>query len=106
MLNMGNWHGKQIIPMAAVSDIEKGGSKVAFKKSGHPELEGWSYGDMWRITENADGAFAVRTNDLYRSKCGDDYRTDASHPIVTNAAKDAYSLPAYQAVADYLMNKK
>ena len=30
----------------------------------------------------------------------------ASHPVAANSANDAYSLPAYQAVADYLMNKK
>ena len=30
----------------------------------------------------------------------------ASHPISFNAAIDPNSLPAYQAVADYLMDKK
>ncbi|MEO9022562.1 MAG: serine hydrolase [Ginsengibacter sp.] len=110
MLNMGNWHGKQIIPMAAVADIEKGGSKEAFAKSDHPELKGWSYRDMWWITENADGAFAARG--VHGQTIYIDPKADmvivrmASHPIAANSANDAYSLPAYQAVADYLMNKK
>jgi hypothetical protein len=29
----------------------------------------------------------------------------ASMPVASNAANDPYSLPAYQAVADYLMEK-
>ncbi len=108
--NMGNWHGKQIIPMAAVADIEKGGSKEAFAKSGHPELKGWSYRDMWWMTENADGAFAARG--VHGQTIYIDPKAEmvivrlASHPIAANAANDAYSLPAYQAVADYLMNNK
>lgn len=108
--NMGNWRGKQIFPMAAVADIEKGGSKEAFEKSGHPELKGWSYRDMWWITENADGAFAARG--VHGQTIYIDPKAEmvivrlASHPIAANAANDAASLPAYQAVADYLMNKK
>ena len=110
ILNMGNWHGKQIIPMSAVADIEKGGSKDAFAKSDHPELKGWSYRNMWWITENADGAFAARG--VHGQTIYIDPKAQmvlvrmASHPIAGNAANDAYSLPAYQAVADYLMNKK
>ena len=110
MLNMGNWHGKQIIPMAAVGDIEKGGSKDAFAKSGHPELKGWSYRDMWWMTENADGAFAARG--VHGQTIYIDPKAEmvivrlASYPVAANSANDAYSLPAYQAVADYLMKKK
>ena len=110
MRNMGNWQGKQIFPMAAVADIEKGGSKEAFEKSGHPELKGWSYRDMWWITENTDGAFAARG--VHGQTIYIDPKAEmvivrlASHPIAANAANDAASLPAYQAVADYLMNKK
>jgi CubicO group peptidase (beta-lactamase class C family) len=108
--NMGNWQGKQIFPITAITDIEKGGSKEAFEKSGHPELKGWSYRNMWWITENADGAFAARG--VYGQTIYIDPKAEmvivrlASHPIAANAVNDATSLPAYQAVADYLMNKK
>lgn len=107
--NMGNWRGKQIFPMAAVADIEKGGGKEAFAKSGHPELKGWSYRNMWWMTENADGAFAARG--VHGQTIYIDPKAEmvivrlASHPVAGNAANDAYSLPAYQAVADYFLNK-
>lgn len=108
--NMGNLNGKQIIPMAAVSDIEKGGSKDAFAKSDHPDLKGWSYRNMWWMTENKDGAFAARGvhgQTIYIDPAAEMVLVRlASHPIAGNAANDATSLPAYQAVADYLMNKK
>lgn len=108
--NMGNWQGKQIIPMAAVSDIEKGGNKDAFAKSGLSDLKGWSYRNMWWITENKDGAFAARGvhgQTIYIDPAAEMVIVRlASHPVAGNAANDATSLPAYQAVADYLMHKK
>lgn len=107
--NMGNWRGKQIIPMASVADIEKGGNKVAFEKSGHPDLKGWTYRNMWWMTENKDGAFAARGvhgQTIYIDPAAEMVLVRlASHPIAGNAANDATSLPAYQAVADYLMKK-
>jgi CubicO group peptidase (beta-lactamase class C family) len=108
--NMGNWKGQQIFPMSAVADIMKGGSKDAFAKSDHPDLPGWSYRNMWWITENADGAFAARG--VHGQTIYIDPKAEmvivrlASHPMAGNAANDPYSLPAYQAVADYLMKSK
>lgn len=107
--NSGKWQGKQIIPMSAVADIEKGGSKEAFDKSGHPELKGWSYRDMWWITENKDKAFSARGvhgQAIYIDPAAEMVIVRlASHPIAANAANDATSLPAYQTVADYLIKK-
>ena len=105
--NMGNWKGEQIFPMSAVSDIMKGGDKSAFEKSGHPDLPGWTYRNMWWMTENADGAFSARG--VHGQTIYIDPKAEmvivrlASHPVAGNAANDATSLPAYQAVADYLM---
>lgn len=108
--NMGNWQGKQIIPAAAVSDIEKGGSKEAFAKSGNTSLKGWSYRNMWWMTESEDGAFAARGvhgQTIYINPTAEMVIVRlASHPIAGNAANDATSLPAYQAVADYLKKKQ
>lgn len=107
--NKGSWNGEQIIPAATINDIEKGGSKDAFAKSGHPELKGWSYRDMWWITENKDGAFSARG--VHGQTIYIDPKAElvivrlASHPVAANSANDAYSLPAYQAVADYFMKK-
>jgi CubicO group peptidase (beta-lactamase class C family) len=109
MLNNGQWKGQQVIPEGAVADIRKGGSKEAFKKSDHPGLKGWSYRNMWWITENEDGAFAARG--VHGQTIYVDPKADmvivrfASHPVAANAANDPTSLPAYQAVADYLMKQ-
>ncbi|MEO8891323.1 MAG: 6-aminohexanoate hydrolase, partial [Coleofasciculaceae cyanobacterium] len=107
--NKGQWNGEQIFPSAAVDDIEKGGSKDAFAKSGHPELPGWSYRNMWWITENTHGAFAARG--VHGQTIYIDPKAEmvlvrfASHPIAGNSANDPTSLPAYAAVAEYLSKK-
>ena len=108
--NKGKWNGKQLFPSQAVVDIEKGGDKQAFQRSGHPELKGWSYRNMWWITENKDGAYAARGvhgQTIYIDPIAEMVVVRlASHPIAGNSANDATSLPAYQAVADYLIKRK
>lgn len=107
--NKGKWKGEQIIPAAAVEDIAGGGSVEAFAKSNHPDLPGWSYRDMWWNTENDHGAFAARG--VHGQTIYIDPKAEmvivrfASHPIASNSANDPTSLPAYAAVADYLMQK-
>ena len=108
--NKGKWNGKQLFPAQAVIDIEKGGNKEAFEKSGHPELKGWSYRNMWWMTHNKNGAYAARGvhgQTIYIDPTAEMVIVRlASHPVAGNAANDAYSLPAYQAIADYLTKKK
>lgn len=108
--NKGNWQGEQLFPAQAVDDIQKGGSKEAFAKSGHPELKGWTYRNMWWMTENENGAYAARGvhgQTIYIDPAAEMVIVRlASHPVAANSANDAYSLPAYQAIADYLMKKK
>lgn len=107
MLDGGMWQGRQIVPKTAIASIRQGGSIAAFARSGHPELKGWSYQDMWWITHNADGAFAARGvhgQTIYIDPMADMVIVRfASHPSAANAANDPTSLPAYQALADYLM---
>ncbi|WP_228547332.1 serine hydrolase domain-containing protein [Nonlabens antarcticus] len=107
--NQGNWQGEQLFPAQAVQDIERGGSVSAFAKSDHPDLKGWSYRNMWWITENQNGAYAARGvhgQTIYIDPTAEMVIVRlASHPVAANAANDPTSLPAYQAVADYLMNK-
>lgn len=108
--NRGRWNGEQILPEAAIADIMKGGSKAAFAKSGHPELKGWSYRDMWWIPENAHGAITARGvhgQTIYIDPAAEMVIVRlASHPVAANAANDPYSLPAYAAVAEYLMRRR
>ncbi len=108
--NKGNWRGEQIFPAASVEDIERGGSQVAFAKSSHSELPGWSYRSLWWILENPHGAFAARG--VYGQTIYIDPRADmvlvrfASYPVAANAANDPTSLPAYATVAQYLIDKR
>lgn len=108
--NEGKWQGRQIFPAEAVEDIRKGGSREAFAKAGYSQLQGWSYRNMWWITGNENGAFSgrgVHGQAIYIDPAAEMVIVRlASHPVAGNAANDATSLPAYQAVADYLMKKK
>ena len=62
---------------------------------------------MWWITHNDHGAFMARGvhgQALYIDPTADMVIARfASHPVAGNATIDPTSLPAYQAMADYLM---
>ena len=109
ILNNGVANGKQIIPKSAIDDIRKGGSKKAFEKADYPLLKGWSYRDMWWITNNEHGAFCARG--VHGQVIYIDPKADmvivrfASNPVASNSANDPYSLPAYHAVAKFLLGK-
>ncbi len=109
MRNKGNWKGEQLFPKEVAETIIKGASKEDFAKSDHPGLKGWSYKNLWWITENKNGAYAARG--IYGQTIYIDRAAKmvivrlASFPVAANAANDATSLPAYQVVADYLMQK-
>lgn len=109
--NQGSWQGEQIVPQSVIEDIQQGGSQEKFAKSDYDTLasKGWSYRDMWWITNNEDGAFTARG--IHGQTIYIDPRAEmvlvrfASHPVAANSANDPYSLPAYQAVADYLKER-
>jgi len=105
--NQGVWQGEQVLPQAAIEDIQKGGSKEAFAKAGYDKLEGWSYRNMWWLTHNESGAFAARGvhgQTVYIDPAAEMVIARfASYPVAANAANDPHSLPAYAAVADYLL---
>ena len=83
---------------------------MAVKSRGdHPELVGWSYRSMWWNTGNADGAYCARGvhgQTIYIDPAAQMVIVRfGSHPMAANKYNDPWSLPAYQAVADYLMKK-
>ena len=96
------------VPAAVVEDIRGGGDRKAFAK-GYSSLAGGSYRDMWWIYHNKHDAFAAR------GVHGQTIYVDptaamliarlASYPVASNSANDPTSLPAFQAVAEYLMAK-
>jgi CubicO group peptidase (beta-lactamase class C family) len=109
MLNEGEINGQRLFPSQVVANIRSGGSKQAFAKAGYTALEGGSYRSMWWLFHNENGAFAARGvhgQTIYVDPTADMVIVRlASFPTAKNAKIDPASLPAYQAVADYLLSK-
>jgi len=105
----GRYNGRQIIPAAVVEDIRRGGNKAHFAKAGYPTLPGWSYHNMWWVSHNEHGAFMARG--IHGQNIYIDPKAEmvivryASFPIAANAANDPFTLPAYMAIAKYLMKE-
>lgn len=102
----GQFNGNQVLPKAVVDDIRWGGDREKFVAGGYTNLQGWSYRSMWWVSHNEDGAFTARGingQTIYIDPKAEMVlvRT-ASHPVSSNEVNDLFSLPAYQAVADYL----
>ncbi|WP_333899011.1 serine hydrolase [Agrobacterium pusense] len=109
LLDNGVVGGQRLIPQKAIDAIRQGGDKAVFAKGGYPALQGWSYRAMWWITHNANGAFMARGvhgQAIYVDPTAEMVIARfSSHPVASNAANDATSLPAYEAVARYLMER-
>lgn len=110
MLNHGVIHGQRLFPKSVVENIHAGGNKQAFAKAGYKTLQGGSYRSMWWVFHNKHGAFAARGvhgQTIYVDPTAQMVIVRfSSFPVAKNAKIDPTSLPAYQAVAEYLMNKK
>lgn len=109
MLNKGQYKDQQLFPESVVNAIEAGGDKKAFAKAGYKTLPGGSYRGMWWIFHNANGAYAARGvhgQTIYIDPTANMVLVRfASFPNASNSKIDPTSLPAYQAVAEYLMKK-
>ena len=109
MLNAGELNGLRLFPAATVENIRAGGDKAAFAKAGYKTLPGGSYRGMWWVFHNDHGAYAARG--VHGQTIYVDPKAEmvlvrlSSHPKAKNAAIDPTSLPAYQAVAEYLMKR-
>lgn len=109
MLSGGEINGQRLFPKEVVENIRAGGKKSAFAKAGYKTLEGGSYRSMWWVFHNSHGAFAARG--VYGQTIYVDPTVEmvivrfASFPTAKNAKIDPTSLPAYQAVAEYLMRQ-
>jgi CubicO group peptidase (beta-lactamase class C family) len=109
MLNEGEINGQRLFPSQVLASIRSGGSKKAFAKAGYKTLEGGSYRGMWWLLHNEHGAFAARGvhgQTIYVDPTADMVIVRfASYPTAKNAKIDPTSLPAYQAVAEYLLSR-
>lgn len=104
--NNGLFNGQQVVPKAVVDDIKRGGDKQAFVQAGYELLQGWSYRNMWWVTNKHGGAFMARG--VHGQSVYIDPDSEmvivrfASNPVAGNAANDPITLAAFEAVAQYL----
>ena len=109
MLNSGEINGKRLFPKRVVANIQAGGDKAAFAKAGYKTLHGGSYRSMWWIFHNKHDAYAARGvhgQTIYVDPTAEMVIVRfASFPTAKNVQIDPTSLPAYKAVAQYLMQE-
>ena len=103
----GRWHGEQVVPASVVEEIRRGGDRNAFKSGGYATLPGWSYHAQWWSSHDDHGVFMARG--IHGQAIYIDPKAEmvivrfASHPKAGNRNLDPTSLPAYRAVADWLL---
>jgi CubicO group peptidase (beta-lactamase class C family) len=109
MLNNGEINGRRLFASQVVANIRSGGDREAFARAGYESLAGGSYRSMWWLFHNQNQAFAARGvhgQTIYVDPTADMVIVRfASFPTAKNAKIDPTSLPAYQAVADYLLSR-
>jgi CubicO group peptidase (beta-lactamase class C family) len=108
MLNEGEINGERLFPAEVVSRIRQGGDQSKF--GGFPTIPNGSYTSQWWVFHNENGAYAARGvhgQTIYVDPTAEMVLVRfASFPTAANGRIDPTSLPAYQAVADYLMSKE
>ena len=108
--NKGKLGRYEVLSKDAVEDISKGGNPELFAKGGeYPLLKGWSYHNFWWMTNNDHNAFMARGvhgQAIYIDPVAEMVIVRfASNPLSSNKYIDPVSIPAYEAVAKYLMEK-
>ena len=109
MLQGGMFNGQQVIPANVVASISAGGDPEKFVAAGYSTLPGGSYRSQWCALHNEHGAYSARGihgQAIYVDPTAEMVIARfATYPISFNALIDPTSLPAYQAVAEYLIGK-
>lgn len=109
VLNGGELHGQRLFPAEVLANLQAGGDRRAFAQAGYKTLEGGSYRGMWWCFHNQHGAFAARGvhgQTLYLDPTAEMVIARfASFPTAGNTKIDPTSLPAFEAVAAYLMER-
>lgn len=109
MLNKGEINGQRLFPAAVIDSIEAGGDKKVFAKAGYDQLKNGSYKSMWWLFNNPTPIYAARGvhgQTIYVDPAADMVIVRfASHPEASNGKNDPTSLPAYKALANYLIKK-
>ena len=109
MLNKGELNGERLFPAEVVDKISAGGDQSKFG-SGFPTFGAGSYTSQWWVFHNDHGAFAARG--VHGQTSYVDPTAEmvlvrlSSFPQAQNGFIDPTSLPAYQAVAEFLMERE
>lgn len=105
--NHGVFNGEQIIPVEVIDDIRFGGDPSAFPSRVYPTLPGWSYRNMWWVSNDDHGVYMARGihgQNIYVDPAAEMVIVRfASHEESGNVMNDPCTLPAYRAVAEHLM---
>ncbi|WP_234990158.1 serine hydrolase domain-containing protein [Roseivivax lentus] len=105
MLDRGEINGQRLFPAEVVETIAAGGDPSKF--AGFPTIPNGSYTSQWWVFHNDHGAYAARGvhgQTIYVDPTAEMVLVRlASFPRAQNGFIDPTSLPAYQAVAEYLM---
>ncbi|MEO0690737.1 MAG: serine hydrolase [Pseudomonadota bacterium] len=108
MLDEGEANGERLFGPEVVATIRKGGDREKFG-TGFPTLGRASYTSQWWVFHNDHGAYAARGvhgQTIYVDPTAEMVLVRlASYPKAQDGFIDPTSLPAYQAVAEYLMRK-
>jgi CubicO group peptidase (beta-lactamase class C family) len=108
MLNEGELNGARLFPAEVVEKISAGGDRSKFG-DGFPTFGAGSYTSQWWVLHNDHGAYAARGvhgQTIYVDPTADMVLVRlASFPQAQNGFIDPTSLPAYQAVAEFLMSQ-
>jgi CubicO group peptidase (beta-lactamase class C family) len=107
MLNEGVINGERLFPAEVARNVRAGGDPAKFQ--GFPTIPNGSYTSQWWVFHNEHGAFAARGvhgQTIYVDPTADMVLVRfASYPRAQNGFIDPTSLPAYQAVAEYLLRR-
>lgn len=107
MLNGGTLNNSRLFPASVVEKIRAGGDPAKFQ--GFPSIPTGSYTSQWWVFHNDHGAFAARGvhgQTIYVDPTADMVLVRlASFPKAQNGFIDPTSLPAYQAVAEFLLSQ-
>lgn len=107
MLNGGVINGERLFPAAVVEKIRAGGDPTKF--AGFPTIPNGSYTSQWWVFHNEHAAFAARGvhgQTIYVDPTAEMVLVRlASYPRAQNGLIDPTSLPAYEALAEFLMSQ-
>ncbi|MCG6556905.1 beta-lactamase family protein [Ruegeria sp. 1NDH52C] len=109
MLNGGELNDERLFPADVVENIRAGGDRSKFG-TGFPTFGPGSYTSQWWVFHNDHGAYAARGvhgQTIYVDPTAEMVLVRlASYPRAQNGFIDPTSLPAYQAVAEFLMKRE